>query len=72
MVNKAEHSASSGFSGNMSIHASEERRLCSAICLEKARVDRNGKSVSPIVLFQNQTAAKNPRGGKKRELFLER
>ena len=65
MVNKAQLSVSSGFSRNMSTHASEERRLCSAICLEKAQVGRNRKSVSPIVLFQNQTAAKNPRGGGK-------
>ena len=63
MVNKAQHSVSSGFSGNMNIYASEDRRLCSAICLEKAQVGRNRKSVSPIVLFQNQTAAKNPREG---------
>ena len=56
----------------MSIHASEERRLCSAICLEKARVGRNGKSVSPIVLFQNQTAAKNPRGEKKKRALFRK
>ena len=65
MVNKAQHSVSSGFSGNMSIHTSKERRLCSAVCLEKAQVGRNRKSVSPIVLFQNHAAAKNPREGGK-------
>lgn len=47
----------------MNIHASKERRLCSAICLEQAQVGRNRKSVSPIVLFQNQTAAKIPEKG---------
>lgn len=52
---------SGGFSGTRNICRPEKGRLCSLVCLEKDPVGRNGEFVFPIVLFQNQTAAKNAR-----------